>query len=158
MRVLREVGQLLVDVNGQHAALTLKDGTTRVGVSMPFVQAGWLLCRKNGLRMLLGSAAAASCRLPNRPAASPMPPSLPQLRLLDRLAGTTAAADAFAITLADWQAAAAQLWELDALSDEQQREAMQRLVDEVREGGDHWSVDGSCGCFAIIRLNQKGCL
>lgn len=30
MRVLREVGQLLVDVNGQHAALSLKDGATRV--------------------------------------------------------------------------------------------------------------------------------
>lgn len=30
VRVLREVGQLLVDVNGQHAALSLKDGATRV--------------------------------------------------------------------------------------------------------------------------------
>lgn len=56
-----------------------------------------------------------------------------QLRLLDRLAGTTAAADRFAATLAEWQAAQGQLRELDALSDEQQREAFQRLVDEVGE-------------------------
>lgn len=86
VRVLREVGQLLVDVNGQHAALSLKDGATR-------------------------------------------------LRLLDRLAGTTAAADRFAATLAEWQAAQGQLRELDALSDEQQREAFQRLVDEVHAVG-----------------------
>jgi hypothetical protein len=31
VRVLREVGALLVDVNGQHAALSLRDGATRVG-------------------------------------------------------------------------------------------------------------------------------
>ncbi|KAL4443668.1 hypothetical protein ABPG75_011405 [Micractinium tetrahymenae] len=86
VRVLREVGQLLVDVNGQHAALSLKDGATR-------------------------------------------------LRLLDRLAGTTAEADAFASTLAKWQEAQAQLRELDALSDEQQREAMQQLVDDVHAAG-----------------------
>lgn len=95
VRVLREVGQLLVDVNGQHAALSLKDGTMR-------------------------------------------------LRLLDRLAGTTAAADAFAGALARWQEAQAQLRELDALSDEQQREAMQRLVDEVHaagiEPGEDWAL------------------
>lgn len=30
LRVLREVGRLLVDVNGQHAALSLRDGATQV--------------------------------------------------------------------------------------------------------------------------------
>ena len=31
LRVLREVGRLLVDVNGQHAALSLRDSNTQVG-------------------------------------------------------------------------------------------------------------------------------
>lgn len=64
-------------------------------------------------------------RLPSSP-----PPDL-QLRLLDRQAGTSAAAERFAALLAEWQQAAAQLRELDALSVEEQRETMQCLVDEV---------------------------
>ena len=107
VRALREVGLLLVDVNGQNAQLSLKDGTTRVRlVPLParlpaarpcFVcfYAEQLLGESRGPHaldwLLLASA-----------------PVL-QLRLLDRLAGTSAAADSLAACLADWQKAAAQV-------------------------------------------------
>lgn len=55
-----------------------------------------------------------------------------QIDLLDRLAGTTAAASAFARDLACLQATEAELRALDALGDEAAREDLQQLVDKVK--------------------------
>lgn len=141
VRALREVGQLLVDVNGQHAALSLKDPATRVRSRQHRGRAHGARGRGNGCqpaRRLLAACRPrlARRRLSSHPTTTPPPPPPQQLRLLDRVAGTTAVADAFAALQGEWQAAAAQLRELDALGDEEQRGVMQQLVDEVR-----------CGCL-----------
>ena len=54
-----------------------------------------------------------------------------QVALLDQIAGTTAEASRFAAGLANLRAAEAQLTALDALGDEDARDELQALVDEV---------------------------
>ena len=163
MRALKEVGQLLVDVNGQHAALSLKDPATRVSARPRTRARTWP--ERWHERAERGTASSPPCcwPAPNQPACltplHPITPAHMQLRLLDRLAGTSAAADAFAGLLAEWQAAAAQLRELDALGDQEQRAAMQQLVDEVRPSGWLWLAAGglaTCGRRCSGRASARG--
>ncbi|GAB4813044.1 hypothetical protein N2152v2_000090 [Parachlorella kessleri] len=86
VRVLREVGRLLVDVNGQHAALALKDSGR-------------------------------------------------QLAMLDQVAGTAPAAEALAAALQRLGEVRGQLSALRELRDEEERESMQLLVDQVHAAG-----------------------
>ncbi|KAK9819715.1 hypothetical protein WJX72_001582 [[Myrmecia] bisecta] len=82
VRVLRELGALLVDVNGQHAAFSVRDSET-------------------------------------------------QLALLDRIAGISGLTARFAQKLQQLRQAEAQLAAIEALGDEDERDAMQAMVDEV---------------------------
>lgn len=117
LRVLREVGRLLVDVNGQHAALGLRESATQVcSASLAAGTAAAVLAHT--------SDTAASPHASLHPCAAPL---TPQLALLDRIAGTAPAAAELSAKLSEWQAAAAALRSLDALADEGRRAAMQVL-------------------------------
>ncbi|WIA31265.1 hypothetical protein OEZ86_001261 [Tetradesmus obliquus] len=86
LRVLRALGALLADVNGQHASLALRDAAT-------------------------------------------------QLQLLDRIAGTTAAASALSAQQARLATLAAQLAQAEALGDDAERAALQKRLDLVNRAG-----------------------
>jgi DNA repair ATPase RecN len=86
LRVLREIGRALVDVNGQHASLNMKDGGT-------------------------------------------------QLELLDRLAGLRGAVATLTAAWKELLASRAALRSLDELADENDRAALQELVDDVMASG-----------------------
>ncbi len=60
---------------------------------------------------------------------------MPQLDLLDRIAGTSPLADAYVDALSQLRSVESRLDELADMDDEEERARMQKLVDAVREGG-----------------------
>ena len=94
LRVLRELGRALVDVNGQHAAISLKDSTS-------------------------------------------------QLALLDKVAGLSNAAAILDAAWKELQAARAALRSLDELANEEDRDVLQNLVDDVMSSGIEPSEDST---------------